>query len=138
MSDKTLSFPATAFFMANRKIRENQYEKLLSEYKKCIKENNLDKASLISQKISLLYGLKGLYLYLPLQIKKLQKNKANLEVIDNELSKVLALILFAEMHGIEDQLLTAQKQICLELCDENSINEVNREAGDLASFYFNS
>lgn len=136
MQIQDFKIPSCAFFIANKSIKDTDYEILLNKYQEEIQKNNISRAKRISQKICILYGMQGLYLYLPIQVNKIQKDKNNSEIVYQDLIQVLGLILYAESRGIiNDQFLMQYKQTCLSLCDESSLPAVNSEAEQLSSFY---
>ena len=135
MQSNNCKVPAHVFFVANNQIKETNYDALMNMFEKAMQDNNLTLAKNISKKISVLYGMTGLSLYLPLQIAKIIEDKNQLEIIDQALIQLLALILYAESNGIKDNSLKKYKDECLELCDIESVDLLNSEAQILTKSY---
>lgn len=128
----------TMFLKANQTIQDDSFDNLVQKYQDSMLKRDLNQAKLITQKISILYGLEGLYLYVPVQLDLIKTDKKNHELIGQALIKVLALIFFIEKHSSADPakiLLNAHKETCLALCDDKEKAEITSEAEHLANLY---
>ncbi len=128
----------TMFWKANQTIQDDSFDNLVKKYQDSLLQMDLEQAKLITQKISILYGLKGLYLYIPVQVDLIKTDKKNHEVIGQALIKVLSLIFFIEKYASADPekiLLNTHKETCLALCDDKEKAEITSEAECLANLY---
>lgn len=128
----------TMFWKANQTIQDDSFDNLVKKYQESILQKDLNQAKLIAQKISILYGFKGLYLYVPVQVDLIKIDKNNHELIGQALIKVLSLIFFIEKHSSVDlkkTVLNAHKETCLALCHDNEKAEITSEAEHLADLY---
>lgn len=124
------------FSIADKTIPDGSFEELQKNYHTNIMNHNFKKARQIALKLTLQYGLEGLYLYLSTEISSIRKNKKNHEIIDQSVIQLLGLILFVENHlNSPGKLFEEQKQSCLEMIDLASQNEVKFEAQALSEFY---
>lgn len=128
------------FQLADKKIPDDTFERLQSLYQQYLEQHELGKAKLLAQKLSILYGYKGLYLYLPIQLSLLENEKNHEhELIGQALIQVLSLIFFIEKNasqGVDREWLNTQKQHCFLLCDNDvEKREVLREADTLSDCY---
>jgi hypothetical protein len=125
------------FNIAHAQIPNNSFDELKLHYDVCHKTNELDQASLYAQKISILYGLSGLYLYFPVQLSLIQKDKQLGEIVDQQLIKLLSLILFVEKNLPSNnhiEWITKTKTECLALCNETVKQEIQSEANDVCLY----
>lgn len=123
---------------ADLRIPDDSFDNLLASYQISIINSDLQKAKLFSQKLSILYGFKGLYLYLPVQLSLIEKDQENQEIIDQALIKTLSLIFFIEKSNPSDaplDTINEQKQKCLEMCQAEVKDEICYEANILADMY---
>ena len=125
------------FNIAHAQIPNNSFDELKLHYDVCHKNNDLDQASLFAQKISILYGLSGLYLYFPVQLSLIQRDKHFDEIVDQQLIKLLSLILFVEKNLPSNnhiEWITKIKTECLALCNEKVKQEIQSEANDICLY----
>ena len=127
------------FQSANRQIKDASFEDLHAEFQDKLKNNDLDNASIIAKKISILYGLKGLYLYVPVELSRIKSDKEKGEIIDQALMQLLSLILFIE-HNVtsahDREWVQLQKSISLSMCDSpQKKDNLEKEAETLSRFY---
>ncbi|PJD92524.1 MAG: hypothetical protein CK424_05315 [Legionella sp.] len=144
MKDIKESFPFLAeksmFQFANTRIPADSYAALRSLYEEHLEANHLGQANLLAQKLSILYGFKGLYLYLPLQLSLLEHEKnIDHEMIGQALIKVLSLLFFIEKNASPDsdnEWINTQKEHCYALFEnDNEKREGEREAHILSDEY---
>lgn len=127
------------FQNANRQIKDASFDDLHAEFQDKLKRDDLDKASIIAKKISILYGLKGLYLYVPVELSRIKIDKDQGEIIDQDLMKLLSLILYIE-HNVtsaqDKEWAQLQRSISLSLCDSQQKRDIlEKEAESLSSSY---
>lgn len=127
------------FQNANRQIKDASFEVLNAVFQSKLKTNDLEHASLIAKKTCILYGLKGLYLYVPVELLKIKRDKDQGEMIDQALMQLLSLILYIE-HNIvslnDKDWVKTQKSICLGMCDsQQKRNNLEQEAEILSCCY---
>lgn len=131
----------TLFFRANQKIADAPPATIETLYQDAVAKENWQEARFCAQKLSILQGLKGLYLYIPLQLAILKQNKEDpANIISQDLLKVLSLIYYIEQHlasaSPDLEWIATQKQACLALAsDETELSELEKDAQRLCSTY---
>lgn len=127
------------FYNANRLVKAASFEELHASYLDKLNTENFEQASLIAKKASILYGLKGLYLFVPVELKKIEIDKEDGEIIDQALMRLLSLILFIEHNATSTQdqdWIKSQKSLCLLMCDsEKKRSDIEIEAEMLSARY---
>ena len=137
---KPLSFlkRITFFKRASKRLMldTDTYEHLVEGYHQV--ENNPEEANAIAQKLSIQYGLAGLYFYIPLKLALLSKEQSS-EIIGQDLIQLLSLIFYMQKYATEpSEQLWVEEQVktCRTLCDdETEEREVFNEAADIVTFY---
>jgi hypothetical protein len=128
------------FHVAEAYVKSDTYETLKANFDAYVQEDKLTDALLVAQKISILYGLPGLYLYLPFKLDMLREAHAEDEMIAQALIQTLSLILFVETNLEPDKSsqhawTVLQKNTCLALCEEQDKHEIISEADRLVACY---
>jgi hypothetical protein len=128
------------FHVAKAYVQDGTYETLKAKFDEHVHEDRLKDALLVAQKISILYGLQGLYLYLPFKLEMLREAHAEHDMIAQALIQTLSLILFVETNlGPDERSLHAwtvlQKNACLALCEGQDKHDIVSEADRLVSCY---
>lgn len=126
------------FYKANQKISDASENDLINKCQSCIQEAKVDEAIPIAQKLSIQYGLPGLYLYIPLRIQQLQREYKKHEVVAEDLKKTLSLIYYIEKNFPSEKQsgqLEANKKNCIEMLDPRYVDEISTEAQELSLVY---
>lgn len=89
------------FYQANKKIKEQDYQTLLTMYQQRIRAKNYVDALFCAQKMAILHGIPGIMLYLSVQCTLLQEHQQNEELADQELINACAIALFAQQYITE-------------------------------------
>lgn len=142
----------TVFFVeifreANQQIINDSYENLKLFYERSVKEyedmintdseiSSITTATLIAEKIIILYGMQHLPLYFSVHLQYLKLQEKNGAYVQQDLIKLLSLILFAKSHHIISQNDSKKlHDACMELIAKESHKDINDEAQTLFSFY---
>lgn len=126
------------FFVANDVISDLALSNLNEMFNDAMIKQDFNLASLVAEKISILYGVKGLIPYFNVSFLLAQKNKKSHEIIDQDVIKVLSLIFFVEKNYSSEsnyKELDEIKEKFISICEKKSKNEIVAEAYNLCQSY---
>ncbi len=126
------------FFVANNEIPDLALSNLNKMYNDAMIKRDFNLASIVAEKISILYGIKGLMPYFKVNFLLAQENKNGHEIIDQDVIKVLSLIFFVEktfLSEIDYKELDEIKEKFISICEKRSKNEMLSEAYNLCQLY---
>ena len=138
--NKSLAFLKISglFFVANDEIPDLTMDDLNNLYHEAMIKLDFNRARLVAEKISILYGIKGLIPYFNVSFLLAQRNKYSHEIIDQDVIKVLSLIFFVEKNVPSEfncTQLDEVKEKFISICDQISKDEIISEAYDLCKLY---
>jgi hypothetical protein len=143
MLTQAMPFFATpgAFAQADKLIPNQSYQELKMRYEAQNAAGNNAEAILCAEKAVILYGISGIMLYIPVQLKILQEEKNDGEIIDQALIAVLSILFFAKRYIQESGAEAHQELQCLEhwetqlLSLTDSLEMIKMEASFLSEHY---
>lgn len=136
----SLSFLANLgiFSRAEHLISDLSLHELQNSYEHLLKQNELEQASLVAQKISVKYGEIGLMLYFNIQLILLKNRLEAKEQIDQDIIFTLGLVLFVEentRNKPSKDIVDDLKSKLLSMCNQRNKEEIFSEAIHQFKYY---